>query len=352
MLKQYSVTFPALKDNRGQFTLQSSEDISSSCATFKALQGSNNVIKGEYVCAGTVSDLGSIESTPSGTSLSTGSSSTSSSGSGSKSGFGVGSTGGGSLSFGAKAGIGIAIALLVIVALGAWLFFRRRRKTANTKEPLEHAGTPELSSEERKPYEADSQEIYEAGMGERTRPQSIVAELPGHQTSPSRTRTETNGLQRGGHRAGISGNAQSGSRRRHEADSREIGRTVSPTIGQDPPHSTGDRATEVETVSTAEETQPPQTIQSLSRSKQPIGESSKTQPPASATTTDTSNVVPSDKEQIAKSSRVDSELERLHQEMALIHEEREREERLRALRSRELELRRAIEQRERDEKPS
>ena len=47
-----SVDLPALKDCRGAFNLQSTSDISSSCKTFQAESGSNNVIKGKFSCTG------------------------------------------------------------------------------------------------------------------------------------------------------------------------------------------------------------------------------------------------------------------------------------------------------------
>ncbi|KAF2430736.1 GPI-anchored cell wall organization protein Ecm33 [Tothia fuscella] len=59
-----SVTLPALKDNRGAFNLQSTGDVTKDCATFKAIQGPNNVIKGKYVCQGKVTNPGNIGSTP------------------------------------------------------------------------------------------------------------------------------------------------------------------------------------------------------------------------------------------------------------------------------------------------
>jgi hypothetical protein len=66
-----SVTLAALKDNRGAFNLQSTEDISASCTTFKAEQGANSVIKGKYVCAGSQSTPGNINSSPTGSGSST-----------------------------------------------------------------------------------------------------------------------------------------------------------------------------------------------------------------------------------------------------------------------------------------
>jgi len=61
-----SVTLPALKDNRGAFNIQSSGDITSSCSTFGAEKGPNDVIKGKYQCAGNQNKPGNAGSSPTG----------------------------------------------------------------------------------------------------------------------------------------------------------------------------------------------------------------------------------------------------------------------------------------------
>ncbi|TID15540.1 hypothetical protein E2P81_ATG07702 [Venturia nashicola] len=61
------VSLPALKDNRGAFNIQSTGDLTTDCATFKAETGANNVIKGKYQCIGKVSNPGGAGTTPSST---------------------------------------------------------------------------------------------------------------------------------------------------------------------------------------------------------------------------------------------------------------------------------------------
>ena len=75
-----SVTLPGLKDVRGAFNLQSAADITDDCSTFKALAGSNNVIKGKFVCAGTVAKPSGQGSTPTSSGSSSSSSSSASAG--------------------------------------------------------------------------------------------------------------------------------------------------------------------------------------------------------------------------------------------------------------------------------
>lgn len=72
-----SVALPALKDIKGAFNLQSSADISANCTTFKALSGTNNVIKGKFVCAGSQAKPSGAGSNPTGTATGTSSSSSS-----------------------------------------------------------------------------------------------------------------------------------------------------------------------------------------------------------------------------------------------------------------------------------
>ncbi|KAF2100629.1 hypothetical protein NA57DRAFT_54707 [Rhizodiscina lignyota] len=68
------VSLPAISDVRGAFNIQSSKDISSDCSTFSNEQGPNDVIKGDYQCAGSQTRPGDANTTPSGTSSSGGSS--------------------------------------------------------------------------------------------------------------------------------------------------------------------------------------------------------------------------------------------------------------------------------------
>ncbi|GAB7351982.1 hypothetical protein MBLNU459_g2507t1 [Dothideomycetes sp. NU459] len=72
-----NVTLPSITNIRGAFNLQSSADIDSTCSTFKALSGSNSVIKGKFTCAGEQSKPSGEGSSVTGTA--TGSSSTSTS---------------------------------------------------------------------------------------------------------------------------------------------------------------------------------------------------------------------------------------------------------------------------------
>lgn len=65
-----SVDLPALKDNRGAFNLQSTGDISSSCAHFDSIHGPSNVIKGKYQCKGSLTNPGNASTTASGSSSS------------------------------------------------------------------------------------------------------------------------------------------------------------------------------------------------------------------------------------------------------------------------------------------
>lgn len=61
-----SISLPALKDNRGAFNIQSSQDITSSCNVFNGEKGANNVIKGKFQCAGNQDKPGGENSTPTG----------------------------------------------------------------------------------------------------------------------------------------------------------------------------------------------------------------------------------------------------------------------------------------------
>jgi len=77
-----NVSLPGLSDVRGAFNMQSSEDITDACTHFKSLAGTNNVIKGKFVCAGEQAKPSGQGSTP----TSTGGSSSTSSGSAKSSG--------------------------------------------------------------------------------------------------------------------------------------------------------------------------------------------------------------------------------------------------------------------------
>lgn len=61
-----SVDLPELKDVRGAFNLQSTQDINSVCSHFKPLSGQNNVIKGTFTCSTTKTPGGVGTSTSSG----------------------------------------------------------------------------------------------------------------------------------------------------------------------------------------------------------------------------------------------------------------------------------------------
>jgi len=73
-----SVELPELKDIRGAFNIQSSEDITDVCNHFQPLSGQNNVIKGTYSCSGGESTPGGSGTLPAGTNSGNGGSSTSS----------------------------------------------------------------------------------------------------------------------------------------------------------------------------------------------------------------------------------------------------------------------------------
>jgi hypothetical protein len=60
--------FPALKNVRGGFNLQSSADISANCTTFKGIAGSNNVIKGKFQCISQASAPGNATTSGGGSS--------------------------------------------------------------------------------------------------------------------------------------------------------------------------------------------------------------------------------------------------------------------------------------------
>lgn len=81
-----SVSIPAVTDIRGAFNVQSTSDISSECSKFQNEAGPNDVIKGDFQCAGkqdTPSDA-----TPTGSSATTsGDGGSGSSGSGSSGNF-------------------------------------------------------------------------------------------------------------------------------------------------------------------------------------------------------------------------------------------------------------------------
>jgi hypothetical protein len=67
LLTSLSVELPDLKDVRGAFNIQSSEDITSVCNHFMPLSGSSNVIKGAYSCKGGEASPGGSGTLPSGT---------------------------------------------------------------------------------------------------------------------------------------------------------------------------------------------------------------------------------------------------------------------------------------------
>jgi hypothetical protein len=71
-----SVTLPVINDCRGAFNVQSSKDISSDCNTFQGEAGPNQPIKGTYQCAGSQTNPGDANTTPSGTGASSGASKT------------------------------------------------------------------------------------------------------------------------------------------------------------------------------------------------------------------------------------------------------------------------------------
>jgi len=62
-----NVSMPALKDIKGAFNMQSSGDLTDECATFKKESGSTNVIKGKFVCQGSVAKPGGAGTTPTAT---------------------------------------------------------------------------------------------------------------------------------------------------------------------------------------------------------------------------------------------------------------------------------------------
>jgi hypothetical protein len=230
--------------------------------------------------------------------------------------------------------------------LAFYLVFYRRRKSVGVKASIEYAGMAELSNEERKPYqadsqqtyEADSQQTYEAGPGERTT-HSSVAELPGHQASLSRSRPAILAAQTADSNMGSNELPPIGDRTRWEANNENLFEAGTNTVERDQAHSNG---SETETVI-------PQGTESPTRSTQFVHETASTQALLPAVNTESSKLVSPAPRQV-NSSHTDTELERLHQEMAFIQEERAREERLRALNSREIELRRAIEERARSER--
>ncbi|KAF2399169.1 hypothetical protein EJ06DRAFT_479338 [Trichodelitschia bisporula] len=59
-----TVSLPALKDCRGAFNLQSTDDVTDSCNVFGKEKGPNNVIKGKYQCAGKLAKAGNAGTTP------------------------------------------------------------------------------------------------------------------------------------------------------------------------------------------------------------------------------------------------------------------------------------------------
>lgn len=62
-----NVSMPVLKDIKGAFNMQSSGNLDDECATFKKESGSTNVIKGKFVCQGSVSKPGGAGTTPTAT---------------------------------------------------------------------------------------------------------------------------------------------------------------------------------------------------------------------------------------------------------------------------------------------
>ena len=61
------MTLPVISDCRGAFNVQSSKDISADCSTFAGEAGPNSAIKGTYQCAGSQTNPGDANTTPSGT---------------------------------------------------------------------------------------------------------------------------------------------------------------------------------------------------------------------------------------------------------------------------------------------
>jgi hypothetical protein len=58
---------PSLKDAQGAFNIQSTGNLDESCKIFDGQAGQNDVIKGKYTCAGTLSNPGGADSTPTST---------------------------------------------------------------------------------------------------------------------------------------------------------------------------------------------------------------------------------------------------------------------------------------------
>jgi hypothetical protein len=211
---------------------------------------------------------------------------------------------------------------------------------------------PELPGEERKPHEADSREIYEAGKGERRNMQPAVAELPGHQTSLSSSHARPTAPRTADSGTNVGDLPQSGSGRHSEGSHGEIVEAGIDTNERDRfPQNSIENGPAAELVESTEQTTQPRLTETEHTPTHSVDRSPLTQPPpALPPTTENSNLDSTAADQIPEPSGADSQLERLRQEMALIQEERAREERLRALSSRELELMRAIEERERNER--
>ncbi|KAK0654048.1 Protein ecm33 [Lasiodiplodia hormozganensis] len=70
------VSLESLKDVRGAFNIQSESNIDDVCTHFKSLSGNSNVIKGKFQCAGSQSNPGGADTTPTGSSSSSKSTST------------------------------------------------------------------------------------------------------------------------------------------------------------------------------------------------------------------------------------------------------------------------------------
>lgn len=165
------MSFPALRDNHGAFSVESLLNITSSCAIFDTQQGASSVIKGKYECS-QVKAAGVSSTT---ITIPTAGIANSTSKTPNPSSPGGESTG---LSTGAKAGIGIGISLgfLGIGVVVLFLCLGRRRK-GHAVVGLVKGGDflPELSAQEKTRFEVDSRPIYEANGGQNV---GQPAELP------------------------------------------------------------------------------------------------------------------------------------------------------------------------------